>query len=64
MTESIANPQTVPYSEAELLGITAYQIVDANGKVVKEGTAGSAEIVNGQVAVNTWMGPILQHIGM
>ena len=46
------NPQMAPYSEAEKLGIAAYQIVAANGKVVAEGTAESSEIVNGQAAIN------------
>ena len=46
------NPQMAPYSEAEKLGIAAYQIVDANGKVVAEGAAESSEIVNGQAAIN------------
>ena len=46
------NPQMAPYSEAEKLGIAAYQIVDANGKVVAEGAAESTKIVNGQAAIN------------
>lgn len=50
-TVTFANPQMVPYSEAERLCIAAYQIVEANGKVVKEGATESTEIVNGQVAV-------------
>ena len=49
---TFANPQMMPYSEAEKLGIAAYQIVDANGKVVKEGAVESTEIVNGQAAVS------------
>lgn len=49
---AIANPQMIPYIYAERLGIAAYQIVDANGKVVKEGAAESAEIVHGQATVN------------
>jgi hypothetical protein len=49
---TFANPQMAPYSEAEKLGIAAYQVVDANGKVVAEGAAESTEIVNGQAAVN------------
>ena len=48
---TFANPQMMPYRETEKLGIAAYQIVSANGKVVKEGAAESAEIVNGQAAV-------------
>lgn len=46
------NPQMMPYSEAEKLGIAAYQIADANGKVVKEGAVESVEIVNGQATVS------------
>lgn len=52
VTVTFANPQMVPYSEAELLGIAAYQIVDENGKVVAEGATESTEIRNGQVEVN------------
>ena len=46
------NPQMAPYSEAEKLSIAAYQIVDANGKVVAAGAAESTKIVNGQAAIN------------
>ena len=49
---TFANPQKAPYSEAEKLGIAAYQIVAANGKVVAEGAAESSKIVNGQAAIN------------
>ena len=49
---TFAAPQMFPYREAEKLGIAAYSIVDANGKVVKEGAAESIEIVNGQAAIN------------
>lgn len=48
---TFANPQMAPYSEAEKLGIAAYQIVDADGKVVKEGSTESVDIINGQAAV-------------
>ena len=48
---TITNPQMMPYVYAEKLGIAAYQIVDENGKLVKEGATESAEIVNGQAAV-------------
>lgn len=44
--------QTFPYREIEMLGIAAYRIVDANGKVVAEGAVESTEIVNGQAAIN------------
>lgn len=49
---SFANPQMAPYVYAEQLGIAQYRIVDVNGKEVKEGSAGSAEVVNGQASVN------------
>ena len=46
------NPQTAPYSEAEKLGIAAYQIVDADDKVVKNGTDTEfVEPVNGQADI-------------
>lgn len=49
---TFAAPQMAPYSEAEKLGIAAYQIVDAAGTVRKAGSAESTEIVNGQAAVS------------
>jgi len=49
---SFANPQMAPYVYAEQLGIAQYRIVDRNGKEVKEGSTDSAEVVNGQAAVN------------
>ena len=48
---TLADPQVFPYRETEKLGIATYQIVEANGKVVKEGAAESTEVVNGQAAV-------------
>ena len=47
-----ADPQIAPYVYAEQLGIAQYRIVDRNGKEVKEGSTDSAEVVNGQAAVN------------
>lgn len=44
--------QEFPYREIEKLGIAAYRIVDANGKVVKEGATESTEVINGQAAVS------------
>lgn len=49
---TFANPQIFPYREVEKLGIAAYCIVDTNGKTVSEGTAASAEVVNGRAAVS------------
>ena len=45
-------PQEFPYRELEKLGIAAYRIVDADGKVVKEGAAEAVEVINGQAAIN------------
>ena len=49
---TFADPQIAPYVYAEQLGIAQYRIVDGNGKEVKEGSTDSAEVVNGQAAVN------------
>ena len=49
---TFSNPQIAPYVYAEQLGIAQYRIVDGNGKEVKEGSTDSAEVVNGQAAVN------------
>lgn len=47
-----SDPQKFPYREAEKLSIAAYQIVDGNGSVVREGTAtDSASVANGQAAI-------------
>ena len=51
-------PQEFPYREIEKLGIAAYQILDTNGKPVKEGTAEATKIVNGQAAVCIQLGDI------
>jgi len=52
ITVNFLNPQEMPYSELERLGIATYQIVDANGKMVKEGAIKSMEIVDGQAVIN------------
>ena len=44
---AFVDPQKPPF-EAEKIGIGAYQIVGESGKVIKEGTAESVEIVNGR----------------
>jgi len=49
---SFSVPQEPPYREVEKLGIAAYRIVNANSKVVKEGTAESTEVINGQAAIS------------
>ena len=49
---AFADPQAIPYKYAETLGIAAYSILDANGKVVIEGSAAPVEIVNGQAAIH------------
>lgn len=46
------DPQMFPYREAELLRIADYKIVNADGKVVKEGAETDAsEVIDGQAAV-------------
>ena len=55
---TFVTPQMMPYSEAEKLGIATYQIVDANGMVVKEGATESAEIITGQATVYIQMDDI------
>jgi len=51
-------PQEIPYSETEKLGIAAYRIVDAKGKVVKEGASEAAEVVNGKAAISIRLGDV------
>lgn len=45
------DPHAFPYREAQKLGIASYQIVDTNGKTVKEGSAQAAEVINGKAAI-------------
>ena len=45
------DPQIMPYHETEKLGISAYQIVDEAGNVVKEGTADPVKLINGQAEI-------------
>ena len=49
---SFANPRKAPYSETETLGIADYRIVDAYGKVLRQGTAEAAAVVDGQAEIN------------
>lgn len=49
---TFADPQMAPYVYAERLGIAQYRIVDGNGKIVKEGSVESTEVINGQAAVS------------
>lgn len=49
---AFADPQAIPYKYAETLGIAAYSILDANGKVVIEGSAAPVEIVSGQAVIH------------
>ena len=44
-------PQEFPYREVEKLGIAAFQIVDAKDRIIKEGTADTVEVINGQAAI-------------
>ena len=47
------NPQAAPYSEAEELGISGYEIVDSRGEVVQEGAVEElAPVVNGQATIH------------
>lgn len=49
---TFVDPDKFPYRETELLGIADYQIVDADGKVVQEGTTDkSTPVVNGQARI-------------
>lgn len=49
---AFADPQMIPYADSEYLGIAEYRIVDENNKVMKEGAAESAEVINGQAAIH------------
>ena len=49
---TFADPQMAPYVYAERLGIAQYRSVDGNGKIVKEGSVESTEVINGQAAVS------------
>lgn len=49
---TFAEPDKFPYREAELLGIAEYKIINADGKVIKEGaTDQSAPVENGYAAI-------------
>ena len=48
---SFVDPQQKPYVYVDRLGIVEYQIIDSNGRTVKEGSAKSCEIVNGQTTI-------------
>lgn len=48
---SFVDPQQEPYVYVNRLGIAEYQIIDSNGTIVKEGSAESCEIVNGQTTI-------------
>ena len=48
---SFVDPQQEPYVYVDRLGIAEYQIIDSNGRTVKEGSAKSCEIVNGQTTI-------------
>ena len=49
---TFADPQMIPYKYIENLGIAAFRIVDANGRVVKEAAAESAAVANGQASIH------------
>ena len=46
------DPTIPPYSVEKLIRIADYQILDQNGKTVKEGSTEATEIVDGQAIVN------------
>ena len=48
---SFVDPQQKPYVYVDRLGIAEYQIIDSDGMIVKEGSAESCEIVNGQATI-------------
>lgn len=48
---TFVDPQKEPFREAEQLGIEAYQILDSQGTLVKEGSAPAAQVVSGQAAI-------------
>ena len=48
---SFVDPQQEPYVYVDRLGIAEYQIIDSDGMIVKEGSAESCEIVNGQTTI-------------
>lgn len=52
VSATFINPQQPPYCYTEKLGIAEYSITDTNGKLIKEGSANSAEIVNGQAEIS------------
>ena len=49
---TFVDPVAAPYSYVGMLGIAEYQIMDRNGKTVQEGSAESAEVVDGQIMIN------------
>lgn len=48
---TFVDPQKEPFREAEQLGIEAYQILDSQGALVKEGSVPAAQVVNGQASI-------------
>lgn len=52
VTATFDDPKAPPYSESERLGIGAYRILDADGKVVAEGRTESVEVADGQAVVS------------
>ena len=51
VTARFSDPERLPYSDMERLGIAEYKILDENGGVVKEGAVESAEIADGGATV-------------
>ena len=48
---TFVDPQKEPFREAEQLGIEAYQILDSQGALVKEGSVPAAQVVSGQASI-------------
>ena len=51
VTAEFVDPKMPPYSESERLSIAEFQILDAGGNAVAEGSAESVEVSDGQAAI-------------
>lgn len=55
------DPTIPPYSVVELLSIANYQILDQNGKTVKEGSTEATEVFDGQAIINIDLDDLAQN---
>lgn len=55
---TFVDPQKEPFREAEQLSIEAYQILDSQGALVKEGSVPAAQVVNGQASIPLELGDL------